>query len=546
MKNRSSEIRAYSLLLLILTVLIDSVPTYAKTKTQPCTDQLQSDFSVLSSGWSRDLAQTQNYTLEQTGLESKQLNSLEEQWSFVFTDTVHPRSVPAISRQAIFLGSQEGRVFALSKDSGCEFWSFQAAAEVRTAISLAQVNGQWLIFFGDLKANVYALDAYSGSPIWQQRAHNNSQAIITGSPVYHDERLYVPVSSLEVKAAINPFYPCCHFRGALVALDATSGKVRWRFNTIKQEAQPTYKNIVQTQLQGPSGAAIWSAPTIDVKRKRLYVGTGQNYSYPATAMSDAIIAIDMNTGHEVWVQQTVSNDIWNPACMVAIISANCPKQHGQDYDFGAPPVLATRSDGREVILAGQKSGMLFAMDPDNSGSVIWQKSLGRGGLLGGIHWGIAASRDAVYAPVSDIDVPFILKYPDQPQSGLNKINIYTGDVIWHTPAFFNCRKVLDWGFGCRDGLSQAITVMPGAILAGGLDGVLRAYDENTGEVIWQFDTKQESTGVNGIKGEGGTLDAGAVVVADGQLFFNSGYGGLMSVGGDAGNVFRVLSLPRIN
>ncbi|NRB39191.1 MAG: PQQ-binding-like beta-propeller repeat protein [Pseudomonadales bacterium] len=513
---------------------------WAQSPYPLCENQLNADFNILSSGWSRDVKQQQFYNKQQTGLDANDLPALEESWSFVFDDAVHPRSAPAITDLAVFIGSESGLVYALDTDTGCEYWRFQAEKEVRTAISIGKIDGRWAIFFGDQAANAYSVDAKTGQLIWKKSVHAHPYAVITGSPVLYSQQLFVPVSSMEVKQAINPFYPCCTFQGALVALDAKTGTVNWQFNTIEEANKASYRNVVYQQQYGPSGVAIWSAPTIDIKRQRIYIGTGQHYNAPATNSSDAIIALELHTGKKIWMQQTVSGDIWNPSCLVQILSANCPDGAGNDYDFGAPPILVTRADGKDVILAGQKSGMLYVMDADRQGRILWSKSLGRGGILGGIHWGMAASSEHVYVPVSDQFIPYLLEYDDSPKPGLNKLDLFSGELIWHTPAFFNCEKILGWGFGCRDGLSAAITVIPGAVLAGGLDGVLRAYDDKTGNVIWQYDSKQDATDIAGNTGEGGTLDAAAVIATDGRLFFNSGYGGIMSVGGDAGNVFRVL------
>jgi len=518
--------------------IFNSSTVYASDNV--CSKSINTPLQIHSSGWSRTLEQSRSYNFEQSGLNAQSINELEVAWSYVFEDSVHPRSLPAISSQAIFIGSESEGVLALDIDTGCQFWQFYLEEEVRTAISVADVEGQWVVFFSDVKANVYALDALTGKLLWKNKVHEHKHATGTGSPVYYNKRLYVPVSSKEVAEAANPFFPCCTFRGALIALDALSGEQQWRFNTIDEEAKPTHKNFLGVQSSGPSGAAIWSAPTIDIKRQRIYVGTGQNYTSPTTDKSDAIIAIDLNTGKLVWVQQTVTRDAWNPQCLAKSVSPGCPKEEGNDYDFGAPPILITLDDGRDVILAGQKSGTVFAMDPDNKGQILWQNTLGRGGLLGGIHWGMAATNKYVYVGVSDVDVPFMTNYEDKPRPGLNKLDINTGELVWHSPAFFDCARYLGQQIGCRDGISAAISKVPGAIFAGGMDGILRAYSDASGEVIWQFDSKQETLGVNGIEGSGGTIDAGGPVIAGGRVLLNSGYGGFLSAGSAAGNVLWVL------
>jgi len=360
--------------------------------------------------------------------------------------------------------------------------------------------------------------------------------------VLYQGRLLVPVASWIVGKAFNPVGGCCEFRGSLSSLGAADGALNWQSYTIAEAPKPTYRNWLGGQQYGPSGAGIWSSPTVDVKRQRVYVGTGQNYSSPATRTSDAILAFDIDTGTLLWSQQVLPEDAWNVSCAFSWLSINCPKENGMDYDFGAPPILVTQPDGKDVLLGGTKGGMAYAFDPDDAGRLLWQASLGRGGVVGGIHWGMAATAQFLYAAVADTDVPILSKgpTPGEARPGLNKVDIRTGEVLWHQSTADNC---VGQSKKCRPGLSAALTGIPGAILAPGLDGILRAYSAEDGSALWQFDSTQKVIGSNGIAGHGGTLDAGGVVASHGMLFFNSGYGGLISVGGLDGNVFWVLKKP---
>lgn len=513
----------------------------ANTPYQTCRDEIKAPLQVWSSGWSKDYQQQRSYKATDTGLKAEDLPQLDIAWSFVFKDTVRPRSLPAITKQVLYLGSEEGRVFALNTHSGCGYWAFQAKAEVRTAISIAAVeikNGQkrWLLFFADIQAHAYAIDAITGELVWSKKMDSHPEAVITGSPVFYQGRLFVPVSSLEVKQALKPYYNCCTFRGSLVSLNAATGEEQWRFYPLAETAKPTHTNLFFVQQYGPSGVAIWSAPTIDEKRQRLYFGTGQHYSSPTTSASDAIFALDLHTGKKLWSRQFLPNDAWNAACTNFFVSANCPKENGQDADFGAPPILISNTAGKDILIAGQKNAFVYALDPDANGDELWRINLGRGGLLGGIHWGMAADSQAVYAPVSDINIFPAPTPAGRRQPGLNKLDINSGKRLWSTNAFKYCPDEEE----CRQGLSAAITAIPGAILAPALDGILRAYDKTNGQVIWQFDSTQTTVGSNQLSGNGGTLDAGGVIASHGHLFFNSGYGGFTSAGGTAGNVFWVL------
>ena len=186
----------------------------------------------------------------------------------------------------------------------------------------------------------------------------------------------------------------------MAALDAETGEQLWYLPTIEEAAQVTGRQLLFVQKWGPSGAPVWSAPTLDRRRGLLFYGTGENYSAPATATSDAIFAIDASTGQRRWVNQFTANDTFNMACVAG--GPNCPEQEGPDLDFGAPPLLAQDSQGRELLFVAQKSGAVSALDPA-TGERVWSQKFGRGGYLGGIHWGLAADiqRGLLYVPVSD-------------------------------------------------------------------------------------------------------------------------------------------------
>ncbi len=513
--------------------------SWGDTPFSPCKNSLQAPLEIWSSGWSREYNQIRHYTEVETGLTATDLSSLEVAWTFVFEDTVQPRSLPAITDKAVFVGSEEGAVFAINTETGCGYWRFQAADQVRTAIAVGQVADRWLVFFGDNTATVYGVDAITGQLVWKRQLDKLSFSVITGSPVFYQGNILVPVASWAVGLALNPFGGCCQFRGSVSSLNALSGELNWQSYTIPEEPKPTYRNWLGGQQWGPSGAGVWSSPTIDEKRQRVYVGTGQNYSSPANHTSDAILAFDLHSGKMLWSKQVLPEDAWNVACAFSWLSINCPKEDGVDYDFGAPPMLITRRDGKDVIVSGTKGGMAYAFDPDNNGGILWRTSVGRGGVIGGIHWGMAANAEYVYAPVADTDAHTLSgkPTPGEAKPGLNKLDIFSGDILWHRSTQNICEGR---DKKCRTGISAAITAIPGAILAPTLDGVLRAFSAEDGTLLWQFDSTQQTTGSNGVQGHGGTLDAGGVVATHGRLFFNSGYGGIISAGGMDGNVLWVL------
>jgi polyvinyl alcohol dehydrogenase (cytochrome) len=477
-------------------------------------------------GWGADLANSRFQPAAQAGIPADAVPKLRLKWAFGFPEGRLAYAQPTIAGGRVFVGSDRGVVYSLDSATGCTYWSHKAEAGVRTAITIGPletakkaapdaIEGKFAAYFGDLRANVHALDAATGRLIWSVRVEEHQAARISGAPVLEGSRLYVPVSSFEEAPAARPNYECCRFRGSLVALDATTGKVIWKTYTIAQEPQPVKKNAAGTQLWAPAGAAIWSAPTIDVKRRTIYVGTGNGYTEPAPATTDAVIAFDMDTGKVRWSRQLTPSDAFIIGCAPGGDNSNCPQTAGPDYDIGTSPILRTLPGGRRILLIGQKSGIAYGLDPDKDGAIVWQFRAGKGGALGGIEWGIAADDEQVYVPVSDVLAP------PQEAGGLFALRLATGEKVWHTPA---PKLECSGGRGCTGAQSAPATVIPGVVFSGSVDGHLRAYSTADGRIIWAFNTAQEFVTVNGVKGNGGSIDAAGATIAGGMLFTNSGYG----------------------
>ena len=408
-------------------------------------------------------------------------------------------------------------------------WTYRASAEVRTAISVSfwaegEENVHPVAYFGDILARAYAVDAQTGEVQWMIKVDDHPNATITGAPVVVEDRLYVPVSSLEVVNAIDPAYECCTFRGSLVALNTADGSIVWKSYAIDQPATEAGVTSAGTRILAPSGAPIWNSPTVDLKRRRLYAGTGENYSSPAGDTSDAIIAFDMDSGEVIWVNQATAGDAWNVGCLsqYAPDPANCPEEDGPDFDFAASSILVELPDGRDLLVAGQKSGDAMAIDPD-TGKTLWRKRVGRGGVQGGVHFGIAAEGSIAYIPINDMAYPedvtrYKFKTPARP--GMFALDAATGEVRWENLA----DDVCDGLQFCNPGISSAVTAIPGAVIAGHLDGRLRIYDASDGAVLWEYDTRQSVETVSGESAHGGSMSGGGPTVADGMLYVNSGYG----------------------
>ena len=398
---------------------------------------------------------------------------------------------------------------------------------MKTAVSVDPTRK--VAFFGDTGGDVYAVGALDGRLVWRKHVDKHSAARITGSPLLVDGRLYVPVSSGEEGSAVDPQYPCCTFRGSLVALDSRTGKTIWQSFTIPDKPKRTgRKNSAGTVMWGPSGAGVWSPPTADLKRHAIYVATGNGYSEPQSAYSDAIIAFDLKSGKRLWFRQLNSHDTWNSGCY-APDKANCPQPAGDDYDFGSPPILKTLTDGRSLLLAGQKSGVVYALDPDDQGSLVWQRRIANGGPLGGIQWGGAAEDSLVFYPRSDWE-------DSKPAAGggLFALHIATGEIAWsQAPPSPPCTKQV----GCSAAQMAPVTAIPGVVFAGSLDGHLRAYEAQSGKVIWDFDTARPFPTVNGAEARGGSMVATGPLVVGGMLYINSGYSNAI-----AGNILLAFSV----
>lgn len=488
-------------------------------------------------GWGLDARNSHAIPGEVAGITPADLPRLTLRWAFAVPNALDMRSQPALAGGSLFVGGGNGVLYALDFASGCVRWTFQAAAGVRTGVVISpwtagDTSARPLAYFGDSLGNAYAVDAATGEQVWTVRAGDHGAALLTGTPALYGDTLYVPVSSGEEGSAALPTYECCTFRGSLLALDARTGIERWRTYMVDPpQAQGSSSN--GTVQHGPSGVAIWSTPLVDPARALVYVLTGDNYSQPATELSDALVAMRIDTGAIAWATQVTPGDSWNVACW-APDAPNCPEDAGPDHDFGAAPILAQGADGRDYILAGQKSGEVFGFDPD-TGALRWETRVGRGGTLGGIHFGIAAEGGRLFAPVYDGGPPNGDTSPARP--GITAVDVATGEVLWHHAAANVCNgKPL-----CEPGYSAAITVTPELVLAGATDAHFRILNATTGEILWDLDTDREFTSVNGATGRGGSMSGGAAALAyDGNLVISSGYAFL---GKMPGNVVLVYGLP---
>ena len=472
------------------------------------------------------------------GLTATDVPKLKLKWAFGFPGDLQSNAQATIAGGRVFVGSPGGGVYSISAASGCIYWFYQAAAGVRSAINVAHVGTRDLAFFGDQNGSGYALDAATGTVVWKVRLDDFPVTRVSGSPTFYNGRLYFPLASGEEGSGSVPTYECCHFRGSVAALDAATGKQVWKSYMIAELPHQTTKNKIGTQLWGPSGSPIWASPAIDTKLNRLYVTTGDNYSEPATDTSDAFVALDLDSGKMLWHKQMTKDDAYVSACRLPD-KTNCPSVNGPDFDFGASPILVNLANGRRVLVAGQKSGIVHALDPDNNGEILWQTRVGLGGTMGGVQWGSATDGQNIYVANSDIG-RIMLNYStftdadSKRGGGMYALKLETGEKVWFTPPF-DCGTRLR----CSPAQSAAVSAFPGIAFSGSVDGHMRAYSTTDGKVVWDFDTIRPYETVNAVEARGGSLDGPGPAIGGGMIIFNSGY---HTAGGVPGNVLLAFSV----
>jgi polyvinyl alcohol dehydrogenase (cytochrome) len=481
----------------------------------PAGSRIPLDLGPAWNGWGVDVGNSRFQDTAAAGITAAQIPSLKLKWAFGFPLGVSSFGQPSVAAGRVFVGSDIGYVYSLDMRTGCVYWSYRTKAAVRTAIAIGMLAQgdvfRYAVYFGDMQANVYALDAASGALLWTKRVEDHFSARITAAPTLYKGRLYVPVSTSEGFSASTLDYPCCTFRGSVVALNAATGDQVWKAYTIP-EPKPTRKNSAGTQLYAPSGVAVWNSPTVDVKRHAVYFGTGDSATEPAPETTDSILAVDLNSGKLLWHFQAEPNDATLGGCFGKNKTENCPQNPGPDWDFGASPILKTLPSGRDLILAPNKGGTIFALDPDRQGALVWKTDIAEqpGSRNTNLVWGGAADRQNLYVGLVT--------------GSITAVQLATGEKIWATrlaPA------------GSRESYAAASSAIPGAVFIGGTDGKIHALATSDGHELWSFDTARDFTTVNQVPAHGGSIGSIGPTIAGGMVFIGSGYS---VVSGTPGNV----------
>jgi polyvinyl alcohol dehydrogenase (cytochrome) len=508
-------------------------------------------------GWSPNITNTRFQPAKAADLTPAEVQRLQLKWAFAFPSGVSMYGQPTILANHIFVGADNGYIYSLDARTGCVYWSFRAQAGVSGAISIEPKPGSpnnFVAYFGDTLSNVYSLNASNGELNWKAHTDDHPLARIRAAVRYLNGRLYVPVASLEEPDSSSYNHMCCSFRGSVVALDAVTGKQIWKTYTIDEKPTPRAAPD-GAKYVGPGGAGVWGTLAMDPKRKSIYLGTGNAFSEPDTGRSDAIISLNMDTGKINWVKQDEPGDVWHTGCpqgpplpglglppKSARNTAQAPARGGQaaaaaqparpashppgyycptttndpDWDFSAGPMLVDMPSAKSLVVAGQKSGMVWAHDAD-TGELVWKSDISRGGST----FGGATDGESAYFAM---------------QGGtVSAIRLTDGLEKWAT------KITPQESMSGHPGFSAAISLIPGVLFVPGKDGVLNALSSFDGRILWTYDTTQEVKTVNGITARGGSIGSAGATIAGGMVFVPSGYTGFQ--GGQKGNIILAFGPP---
>ena len=521
---------------LVLALCLASSAALAECLNTPINADLTSFYS---NSWGIDHRNTRYQPA--SSLNAENAANLELKWAYGLANET-PRSFPLVTKDTIFIGDSNHGLLALERETGCERWVYEHDGLITSAIipgniRRAKAKDQPILVFADRFSGVYAVDAQTGQLVWHITLQDHLVPLYSGTPLVTNDTVFVPISSLEVGLAVNPFYGCCTTSGGMAAFDIDTGEKKWYLPTIEEAAKVSGSHFGFVDEWGPSGAPVWGAPTYDSERNWLFFGTGQNYSHPTTDTSDAIFAVDAASGEVQWVKQFTANDTFNAACTVSLNHPNCAQPTGPDVDFGAPTLLAHTPDGKDILLAGQKSGDVHAMNPD-TGELLWSRELGRGGIIGGVHWGLAVneSTGTVFVPINDRSA---MNYPSPgtPAPGLYALDIESGEQQWQFSRDSRCDDEQ-----CMYGLSSAITATNDIVITASMDGYLEVMNAADGKLLWSHDSWKTYESVNGVTVNGGSFDTHGPMIADDQVMVSSGYRYISNQrGGNAFLVFQVVA-----
>jgi len=494
-------------------------------------------------GWSPGMDTARFQTAKAAGIDPAKVSNLKLKWAFALPGADSVYGQPTVVDGKVYVSSDAGFVYSIDAKTGCVHWSYPVSIGVRSAVTIGPLrpgSKQFAAFFGDVRGNVYAIDASTGKLIWKVQIDPHQLSRVTAGTQLYNGRLFVPVASLEEPESSSHNYLCCTFRGMVAALDSATGKEVWKTYTLpdepKKQTTPDGKNFL-----GPAGVGVWGPVTIDPKRNALYFGTGNTFAGPDVGRSDAVMALSLDSGKVLWVKQDEAGDVWHTGCPQGPAPEGFPQKPvrpgaarnntppkipptyyctpdmGPDWDISSGAMLASLPSGKDLLVVGQKSGLVWGHDPDKQGELVWRSrnDVPRGQIV----FGGAMDKDTAYFAFRN--------------GGVAAFNIMDGKEKWYTPVESTGEMATHRGF------SAAISVIPGVVFAGGLDGMFRAFSTVDGKQLWCFDTAKDFTTVNGLKAHGGSIGSAGPTIADGMVYINSGYTGFQN--GVPGNVLLAFS-----
>jgi polyvinyl alcohol dehydrogenase (cytochrome) len=435
-----------------------------------------------------------------------------------------------------------GRLLALDTATGCARWTY--TVDSPNTPTFGDIDGRKVLALS-VGRDVLVVDARTGEKVWQASGQpTDNPGLIRGGVIIYKDKILVPISASGAGDGGQATFECCGGHGAVVALSAKDGAKLWEYHTMPAAQYTGKVSSTGVKQRGPSGAPVWSMPVADEERNRVIVTTGENTSHPGTDTSDAVIAIDLDTGKEAWKFQAMAHDVWNVACQASKETSgpNCPWNvegdpgTGRDFDFGAGAIIARGAEGRDVVLAGQKSGDVWGLDAE-TGAKLWNIRFGEGTALGGVHWGITIDGERVFAAINDPPITGA----GVPRPGVFAVDIKSGKEAWAYEAKPNCegeRGKLVTNCTTRYGFSAAPLTVDGAVVAATLGGEVLIFDGKSGALLKTLDTIGPQTTINGVAAKGGSIDSHAISAGAGMIFINSGYGMFDQTPGNALIAYR--------
>jgi polyvinyl alcohol dehydrogenase (cytochrome) len=459
------------------------------------------------------------------------VHTLAPKWTLSTNGNV--TGTPTVYGGMVYASDLSSTLWAVDAGSGHVVWShsitdYTGVAGDESRVSPAVYGDELITGDGELLgpstggARVFAVSRLTGKLMWITKVDSFVGSVITSSPVVYRGVAYLGISSQEEALATTPGYQCCVFRGAVVALNARTGRLLWKTYMV-----PSNNGNSDTNRLGYySGNPVWgSTPVVDPLRGLVYVGTGNTYTVPpgictmpgqtgctqppADDYVDSILALNLRTGAITWADHTLTSDNFTLTCTEPGVTC------GPDYDIGTGPNLFTTTNpatGRpaQLLGIGQKNGVYSAVDPA-SGKVAWTTQVGPGGTtsatLGGIEWGSATDGRRIYVAEADSGhVSYTLggsgPYAGQTATGGSwaALDPATGKILWQTP---DPQTAVDIGF---------VSGANGVVYAGSNAGTgdnMYALDAATGQILWRF-------------ASGGAVISGAAIVGD-SVYWGSGY-----------------------